>query len=142
MSIGDDAPKFRAADTMPPVSKLNSRSANRASAAIACRSCTAYSWADFVRASVSWMRITVSCCPAFTVYAADQSVFSPISETIIFRSCVRDLLLQELLDVRDPPLGGVEAEVRRRPDWHRDLPGVHLREELLADARDEEAATR
>ena len=46
----------------------------------------------------------------------------------------RDLLLQELLDLGDPFFGGVQAQVGRRPQVHGDLPGVHLREELAADA--------
>src|SRR5947199_403295 len=50
--------------------------------------------------------------------------------------------LDELLDVGHPPLGRVEPVTRRPADGDRDLPGVHRREELLADEEHERQRRR
>jgi len=67
MSIGLDAPMFRAVEIMPPVSKSARRSAKAGSSAKRRRSSDAHSCALRVRPRESCSRITASCCPELVV---------------------------------------------------------------------------
>ena len=71
---------------MPPVSRSMRKSANAGVARNARRMSPAHSCELLLRFFPSCRRITASCCPELVVYAADQSGFRPISETIISRS--------------------------------------------------------